>query len=139
MEVKLPSTHVTLICGGTAPIGSSIALQLARAGAGSVIITGRDGSRGAAALAALRRDAPTTSFNFVRADLREETDAASMFEFVDKHCGGLDAYVHCIPPGAAGGSLAGAAAISSSFPLMRAGLRRQGIRSWQPFRAASWR
>jgi NAD(P)-dependent dehydrogenase (short-subunit alcohol dehydrogenase family) len=108
MEVKLPSTHVTLICGGTAPIGASIALQLARTGAGSVIITGRDESRGAAALAALRRDAPTTSFNFVRADLRAETDAAAMFEFVDKHCGGLDAYVHCIPPGAAGGSLASA-------------------------------
>jgi len=105
MEVKLPSTHVALICGGTAPIGANIALQVARAGAGRVIITGRDQSRGAEAVAALRREVPTTSFNFVRADLREPKDAASMFEFVEGHCGGLDAYVHCIPPGAAGGSL----------------------------------
>jgi NAD(P)-dependent dehydrogenase (short-subunit alcohol dehydrogenase family) len=108
MEVRLPSTHVALICGGTAPIGTNIASQLARAGAGSVIITGRDESRGAAAIAALRQEVPTTSFNFVRADLREPKDAASMFEFVDNHCGGLDAYVHCIPPGAAGGSLVNA-------------------------------
>ncbi len=105
MEVKFPSTHVALVCGGTAPIGSSIAAHLARAGAGSVIITGRDESRGAAAIAALRRDVPTTLFEFVRADLREPTGAASMFEFVDAQCGGLDTYVHCIPPGAAGGSL----------------------------------
>jgi NAD(P)-dependent dehydrogenase (short-subunit alcohol dehydrogenase family) len=108
MEVKLPSTHVALICGGTAPIGSNIALQLARAGAGGVIITGRDESRGAAAVASLRREVPATSFDFVRADLREQSEAASMFEFVDKHCGGLDAYVHCVPPGAAAGSLASA-------------------------------
>jgi NAD(P)-dependent dehydrogenase (short-subunit alcohol dehydrogenase family) len=105
MEVKLPSTHVALICGGTAPIGSSIALQLARAGAGSVVVTGRDDSRGTATVAGLRRDVPTTSFEFVRADLREQAGAASMFEFVDRQCGGLDAYVHCVPPGAAGGSL----------------------------------
>jgi NAD(P)-dependent dehydrogenase (short-subunit alcohol dehydrogenase family) len=108
MEVRLPNSHVTLICGGTAPIGANIALHLARAGAGSVIITGRDESRGADAVAALRQQVPTTSFNFIRADLREPKDAASMFEFVDSHCGGLDAYVHCIPPGAAGGSLVNA-------------------------------
>jgi NAD(P)-dependent dehydrogenase (short-subunit alcohol dehydrogenase family) len=105
MEVKLPNTHVALICGGTAPIGARIALQLARAGAGSVIIAGRDESRGAATIAALRRDVPTTSFAFVGADLREGKSGATLFEFVETHCGGLDAYVHCVPPGAAGGLL----------------------------------
>ncbi len=105
MEMKLPNTHVALVCGGTAPIGSCVALQLARAGARSVIITGRDTSRGAATVVGLRRDVPTTSFEFVRADLREQKDAASIFEFVATHCGGLDAYVHCVPPGAAGGAL----------------------------------
>jgi NAD(P)-dependent dehydrogenase (short-subunit alcohol dehydrogenase family) len=105
MEVNLPSTHVALICGGTAPIGSSIARQLARAGAGSVIVTGRDEPRGAATIVALRRDVPTTSFEFVRVDLREPMGPASMFEFIDGQCGGLDTYVHCIPPGAAGGPL----------------------------------
>jgi NAD(P)-dependent dehydrogenase (short-subunit alcohol dehydrogenase family) len=105
MEVRLPSTHVALICGGTAPIGSSVALQLARAGAQRVIITGRDASRGAATIAELRRDVPTTSFDFVRADLRDQEDGASIFEFVATQCGGLDAYVHCVPPAAAGGVL----------------------------------
>jgi NAD(P)-dependent dehydrogenase (short-subunit alcohol dehydrogenase family) len=108
MEVKLPSTHVALICGGTAPIGSRIALQLARAGAGIVVVAGRDESRGAATVAELRRDVPTTSFQFVRADLHEATASAAVFEFVEKQCGGLDAYVHCVPPGAAGGLLEGA-------------------------------
>jgi NAD(P)-dependent dehydrogenase (short-subunit alcohol dehydrogenase family) len=105
MEVRLPSTHVALICGGTAPIGSCVALQLARAGALRVIITGRDASRGAATVAGLRRDVPTTSFDFVRADLQDQKDAASLFEFVETQCGGLDAYVHCVPPGAPGGVL----------------------------------
>lgn len=109
MEVKLPGTHVALICGGTAPIGSSVALQLARAGAGSVIVTGRDEARGTTTVAALRRDIPTTSFEFVRADLREPTGTASVFEFVDAQCGGgFDSYIHCIPPGAAGGALGSA-------------------------------
>jgi NAD(P)-dependent dehydrogenase (short-subunit alcohol dehydrogenase family) len=103
--LKLPSTHVALICGGTAPIGSSIAAHLAHAGAGCVVVTGRDEARGASTIATLRRDVPTTSFDFVRADLREPMGPASMFEFVDGRCGGLDTYVHCIPPGAAGGSL----------------------------------
>ena len=108
MEVRLPSAHVALICGGTAPIGSNVALQLARAGAGSVIVTGRDEARGAATIAALSREIPTTSFKFVRADLREPTGTASVFAFVDEQCGDLDTYVHCIPPGAAGGAIGSA-------------------------------
>jgi 3-oxoacyl-[acyl-carrier protein] reductase len=105
MEVKLPSTHVTLICGGTAPIGARIALQLAQAGAGTVVVAGRDESRGAVTIAELRRKAPETLFHFVRVDLREQARAASIFEFVEAQCGGLDAYVHCVPPGAATGVL----------------------------------
>jgi NAD(P)-dependent dehydrogenase (short-subunit alcohol dehydrogenase family) len=103
--MTLPSTHVALICGGTAPIGSGIALQLARAGAGSVIITGRDESRGAATVAGLRRNVPTTSFDFVRADLSEQAGGESIFKFVETHYGGLDTYVHCVPPGAVGGPI----------------------------------
>jgi NAD(P)-dependent dehydrogenase (short-subunit alcohol dehydrogenase family) len=105
MEVKLPSTHVALICGGTAPIGARIALQLAQAGAGTVVVAGRVEARGAATLAELRREAPTTFFHFVRVDLREQASRASMLDFVEAQCGGLDAYVHCVPPGAAGGPL----------------------------------
>src|ERR1700730_15539886 len=105
MEVKLPNSHVALICGGTAPIGARIALQLARAGAGTVVVAGRGESRGAAIIAELRRDAPTTSFHFVCADLRDQAGGPSIFEFIDTQCGGLDAYVHCVPPGAAGGLL----------------------------------
>jgi NAD(P)-dependent dehydrogenase (short-subunit alcohol dehydrogenase family) len=105
MEVKLPSTHVALICGGTAPIGARIALQLAQGGAGTVVVAGRDEARGAATLAELRRDAPTTSFHFVRVDLRERASGASMVDFVEAQYGGLDAYVHCVPPGAATGVL----------------------------------
>jgi NAD(P)-dependent dehydrogenase (short-subunit alcohol dehydrogenase family) len=105
MEVKLPSTHVALICGGTAPIGAQIALQVAQAGAGIVVVASRDESRGVAILAELRRNAPTTCFDFIRVDLREQASGASMLDFVEAQYGGLDTYVHCVPPGAAGGLL----------------------------------
>jgi NAD(P)-dependent dehydrogenase (short-subunit alcohol dehydrogenase family) len=108
MQVKLPDTHVALVCGGTAPIGASIALQLARAGAGTVVVAGRDEARGTATVAELRRDVSTTSFHFIRADLREQVSTEQVFKFVETHCGALDTYVHCVPPGAASGSLGNA-------------------------------
>src|SRR5262245_10327034 len=108
MEVKLPDTHVALVCGGTAPIGAGIALQLARAGAGTVVIAGRDEARGTTTVTELRRTVSTTSFHFVRADLREPASAQQLFKFVETRCGALDTYVHCVPPGAVSGPLTSA-------------------------------
>jgi NAD(P)-dependent dehydrogenase (short-subunit alcohol dehydrogenase family) len=108
MEVKLPDTHVALVCGGTAPIGASIALQLARAGAGTVVVAGRDEARGTATVAELRQNVSTTSFHFIRADLREQASAEQVFKFVETQCGALDTYVHCVPAGAASGLLGSA-------------------------------
>ena len=108
MEVKLPDSHVALICGGTAPIGAGIALHLARAGAGTVVVAGRDEARGKTTVAELRRIVSTTSFHFIQADLREPASGVSIFKFVETQCGALDTYVHCVPPGAASGLLGSA-------------------------------
>src|ERR1700730_3854329 len=108
MEVKLPDTHVALVCGGTAPVGASISVQLARAGAGTVVVAGRDEARGTATVAELRQNVSTTSFHFIRADLREQASAEQVFKFVETQCGALDTYVHCVPACAVRGSLGSA-------------------------------
>jgi NAD(P)-dependent dehydrogenase (short-subunit alcohol dehydrogenase family) len=105
MEVRLPEAHVALICGGTAPIGSGIALELARAGAGTIVVSGRDETRGAQTVAELRQEVQAASFCFVRSDLGDRGSGAAMFDFVKTRFGGLDTYVHCVPPGASSGEL----------------------------------
>jgi NAD(P)-dependent dehydrogenase (short-subunit alcohol dehydrogenase family) len=100
--------HVALVCGGTAPIGTEIAVEFARAGVGHVVVAGRDSSRGATTVAELSRKAPSAKFAFMRADLADETSVDAMFDSVRARYGALDSYVHCVPPGGASGLLDGA-------------------------------
>ncbi len=97
---------VTLICGGTAPIGAAIAQRLVQGGARRLAIAGRDAARGAQVVARLRALAEG-EFAFIPADLARPDGPDRLFAAMAGTYGPrLDAYVHCVPPGAATGPLA---------------------------------
>ena len=106
--VTFPASHVALICGGTAPIGLAIANHLAEAGCINIAVTGRDPTRGAAALSRLNKLSSAGRFTFVRTDIGTPGSVRSLFATIAETYGRLDSYVHCVPPGGAGGPLAGA-------------------------------
>jgi len=106
MIVEFPRSHVVLVCGGTAPLGAAIAAEMAKSGSGQIIIAGRDRGRGDAMLAELRGTVPTAAFDYLPVDLSDHASTAAMFEQVKVRFGGLNSYVHCVPPGGASGMLA---------------------------------
>jgi 3-oxoacyl-[acyl-carrier protein] reductase len=109
MQTSFPKSHVALICGGAAPIGLRIAMQLAESGCENITLAGRDAGRGEAAIEQLRKQSPEGRFAFVRADISEPGGVDAMFAAVAEQYGALDSYVHCVPPGGgASGPLASA-------------------------------
>jgi NAD(P)-dependent dehydrogenase (short-subunit alcohol dehydrogenase family) len=74
-----------LITGGTSGIGRAAAQKLAAAGV-HVIITGRDATRGQAAVDGIRADGGRA--DFVRADLRDEESARATAATAEKLAGG---------------------------------------------------
>src|SRR5262245_15826673 len=69
------SDTTALVTGGTSGIGRAIALELAREGA-SVIVSGRDASRGAETVAAIEAEGGTA--RFVAADLGDLDSVAHL-------------------------------------------------------------
>ena len=77
-----PQTGRTAVVTGTGGIGFHIATALARAGA-NVIVAGRNGAKGAAAVEQIRRSAPRAQVRFGQADL---ASLASIDAFADALC-----------------------------------------------------
>src|ERR1700748_2078971 len=85
------SDQVVLITGGLTGIGRATALAFARTGA-RVVVSGRREDAGAAVAAELR--ALGTEAEFIRADVRRESDVAALVEQTVKRFGRLDVAVN---------------------------------------------
>jgi NAD(P)-dependent dehydrogenase (short-subunit alcohol dehydrogenase family) len=82
------SNRVALVTGGASGIGLAAARAFAGAGA-QVVIAGRDEGKGRAACAELERA------TFIRTDVREEADVASLVDTITRRFGRLDAALNC--------------------------------------------
>ncbi|MBZ9807331.1 SDR family oxidoreductase [Mesorhizobium sp. BR1-1-9] len=91
MELQLDGKMV-LVTGATQGIGRAVAETLARAGAGGLLITGRDAKRGDAVAADL--SAMGTPTAFVAADLADPQAPALVAQACIDHFGGIDGLVN---------------------------------------------
>jgi NAD(P)-dependent dehydrogenase (short-subunit alcohol dehydrogenase family) len=92
MTEKSVAGRVFVVTGGTQGIGAAIAIRLARAGAGGVVIAGRDQRRGQAVcaeIAGLGAEA-----HFASADLAEVAACGAVIDACDRHFGRLDGLVN---------------------------------------------
>jgi NAD(P)-dependent dehydrogenase (short-subunit alcohol dehydrogenase family) len=80
-----------LVTGSTSGIGEAAARALAGAGA-LVVVTGRDGARGAKVVAAIREHGDRAEF--IRADLASPEDAAALARDAEKALGRVDVLVN---------------------------------------------
>lgn len=69
-----------LVVGGTSGIGMQTALALAERGVSRIVINGRDPQRGEAALNELANLVPSTSFNFIAADVSRSEGSRHLLE-----------------------------------------------------------
>ena len=81
-----------LVTGSTQGIGAAVAMALARAGAGGVVICGRNEEGGAHVKAAIQ--GAGCACEYVRADLAEVDDCRALSAACDKHFGRLDGLVN---------------------------------------------
>ncbi|MER8826179.1 SDR family oxidoreductase [Mesorhizobium sp. M0938] len=91
MELRLEG-KVMLVTGATQGIGRAIAESLGRAGAGGLLVTGREPARGAEVAAALSEIGTPTAF--VAADLADATAPARLVEACVGRFGRIDALVN---------------------------------------------
>jgi NAD(P)-dependent dehydrogenase (short-subunit alcohol dehydrogenase family) len=84
--------RVVVVTGSTQGVGLGIALAAARAGAESVVVTGRDAFKGAAAATEVERSGATSLF--VAADLESPSAPDLIFEAALKRFGRVDALVN---------------------------------------------
>ncbi len=92
-EHKATVAGTILITGGTSGIGLATALELARRGAG-VILVGRDPARGASAVAAIKSAAPGAEARFWRYDLALMREVQRLADDLARLAPHLDAVVH---------------------------------------------
>jgi NAD(P)-dependent dehydrogenase (short-subunit alcohol dehydrogenase family) len=79
------SGTICLITGATAGIGFVTAREIARLGA-TVVMVGRSGERGVAAVDAIRRETGNDSVEFLRADLSTQAEVRRLArEFLERH------------------------------------------------------
>jgi len=84
--------QVFVVTGGTQGIGAAAAIRLARAGAGGVVIVGRDQRRGQSVCADIAELGAKA--HFVGADLAEVASCRSVMAACDRHFGRLDGLVN---------------------------------------------
>lgn len=82
---------IALVTGSTSGIGRGIADLFASLGA-KVVVSGRDASRGEAAVAAIRADGGEAAFQ--PSDLTREEDCLALIRFAAEKFGGLDVLVN---------------------------------------------
>ncbi|MBK8739163.1 MAG: SDR family NAD(P)-dependent oxidoreductase [Betaproteobacteria bacterium] len=68
------SGKIAIVTMSTSGIGLAVATRLAEAGAGAVIVNGRDAERGRRACAALRAIAPGVDARFIAADILDRVE-----------------------------------------------------------------
>ena len=107
MFANLLQGQVAVVAGGTSPIGMRIAQEFAQAGALGVMLVGRDEARGRHASVELERRVAGARFVFSAADLAEPAQCDRVFQLAVDVFGGIDVYVHCVPPLVAGGRFTG--------------------------------
>ena len=92
MTEKSVAGRVFVVTGGTQGIGAAIAVRLARAGAGGLVIVGRDQRRGQAVCGEIAGLGAET--HFVAADLTEVAACRTVMHACDRHFGRLDGLVN---------------------------------------------
>jgi len=92
MDKVLPGTAVYLVTGGTQGVGAAIARRLAQAGAGGIMLVGRDATRGEAVAADIR--SLGCAAHFVVAELAEVAACRSAVAACADQFGRLDGLVN---------------------------------------------
>jgi len=87
------ANKVVLVSGGTQGVGAAAAQRALQAGAEAVMITGRDATKGAVALAGLQ--APGRQVAFHQADVADVDQAAGSVAAVIEQFGRVDCVVNC--------------------------------------------
>ncbi len=78
ITVRALAQSVAVVTGGTSGIGLESAAQLAEAGVTQIVVNGRDGDRGTAAVDAIKARVPGTDARFAAADVNAPEGADSV-------------------------------------------------------------
>jgi len=92
MDKVLPKEAVYLVTGGTQGVGAAIALRLAEAGGGGVMLVGRDEARGRAVAAEI--ESRGSAAGFVAAELGDVVDCRTAVAACAARFGRLDGLVN---------------------------------------------
>ena len=92
-EAKSLDGKICMVTGATAGIGLVTARRLAEFGA-SVVLVGRDPSRGAAAVAEIQRRVPDAILDFMCADLSDQTQVRRLSEEFEDRFPRLDVLIN---------------------------------------------
>lgn len=93
---RLFRDETALLTGATSGIGAAIAAGLRQAGLGSIVISGRDEARGAAAAARIAGADTEADVRFVRGDATVPADVDRLVESTMLAFGRIDVFVHCV-------------------------------------------